>query len=290
MNAEADAVITEERDGVLVITLNRPEVLNAINSEMSRGLLAAVSRLDDDDALTVGVLTGAGRGFCSGMDLKAFAETGTPTGIQTFFARGARKPLVCAVEGFALAGGLEIALTCDLIVAARGSRFGIPETGVGLFAGGGALYRLPQRLPVGVAMELALTADPITAEAAHHYGLVTRLTDPGEALEEALALAERISRNAPLAVAASKQLIRDAAGRTDAEYWEIQRAPFDAIMGSNDAARGFAGVHREARTPLDRELTGGRALTPAGRSRRARRDRRAWRTRRRASHARPRGS
>jgi enoyl-CoA hydratase len=231
-------VMTEARDGVLVITLNRPEVMNAINTELSRGLLDAVSQLDEDTTLVAGVLTGNGRAFCAGMDLKAFAESGSPAGIHDFFEQGARKPLLCAVEGFALAGGLELALTCDLVVAARGAKFGIPEVKVGLFAGGGALFRLPHQLPVGVAMELALTGEPITAEQAHEYGLVTRLTEPGAALGEALTLAERIARNAPLAVVASKQLIRDSVGLTESEYWERQREPLAAITGSNDAQEG----------------------------------------------------
>ena len=232
------AVLTEVRGGVLVITLNRPEVFNAINRDLAQGLIDAVVLLDDDPALVAGVITGSGRGFCSGMDLKAFAETGEPPGIQSFYEHGARKPLVCAVEGLALAGGLEIALTCDLIVAARGAKLGIPEAQVGLFAAGGALFRLPHRLPFGVAMELALTAEPILAEEAHGYGLVARLAEKGEALPQALTLAERIARNAPLAVSASKELVRDAAGRTEAEFWERQRVPFDAVFNSNDAHEG----------------------------------------------------
>jgi enoyl-CoA hydratase len=233
-----DAVLTEARGSVLVVTLNRPEAMNAINRDVAVGLLEAVGRLDHDPSLSVGVLAGNGRAFSSGMDLKAFAATGEPPGMEPFYEHGARKPLVCAIEGFALAGGLEIALTCDLLVAARDARLGIPEARVGLFAAGGALFRLAQRVPVGLALELALTAEPISAERAHQYGLVSMLTDPGEALAEALALAERISRNAPLAVAASKQLIRSTAGHTEAELWDLQRAPFAAVFGSDDAKEG----------------------------------------------------
>src|SRR5829696_3076379 len=171
MSDAENAVLTETRGRVLLITLNRPEAMNAINTDLAQGLLRAVERLDTDDGLTAGVLTGAGRGFCAGMDLKAFAAGGPPKGFDGFIRHGARKPLIAAVEGFALAGGLEVALTCDLLVAAKGIKLGIPEAGVGLFAAGGALARLPRVLPFAVAMELALTGDPITAERAHEYGL-----------------------------------------------------------------------------------------------------------------------
>ena len=232
------AVLTEKRDRVLLVTLNRPEARNAINSDVGRGLLAAVAELDGDDGLTAGVLTGAGRGFCSGMDLKAFLSGGMPEGFSEFLEKGAKKPLIAAIEGFALAGGLELALTCDLLVAARGVEIGIPEVGVGLFAAGGALMRLPRRLPYGVAMEMALTADPIIAEKAAEYGLVTRLAEPGKVLEAALELAARVARNAPLAVAASKQLVRETAGRTEEEFWAFQRSFAAPVFTSEDAREG----------------------------------------------------
>ncbi len=233
-----DVVLTEKRGRVLLVTINRPEARNAINSDVGRGLVAALKELDEDAGLTAGVLTGAGRGFCSGMDLKAFLEGGTPEGFDEFLRHGARKPLIAAVEGFALAGGLEVALTCDLLVAAKGVKLGIPEVGVGLFAAGGALMRLPRRVPYGVAMEMALTADPILAEKALEYGLVSRLAEPGKALEVALELAERIARNAPLAVAASKRLIRDTAGRTEEEFWDHQRPFSGPVFSSEDAKEG----------------------------------------------------
>jgi enoyl-CoA hydratase len=192
------AVLTEIRGRVLVITLNRPDQMNAINTALAQGLLGAVRQLDEDPALTVGVLTGAGRGFCAGMDLKAFATEGGPIGMDEFIRNGAQKPLIAAIEGFALAGGLELALSCDLLVAAAGVKIGIPEVNVGLFAAGGGLLRLPRVLPYAVAMELALTADPITAEQAHSYGLVSRVSEKGGALEMAITLAERIAKNAPL--------------------------------------------------------------------------------------------
>src|SRR5262249_28753985 len=153
--------LVDRRGAVLVMTLNRPEVLNAIDATVVTGLLDAFAQLDDDPSLSVGVVAGNGRGFCSGMDLKAFARAGTPTGLRELYRRGAAKPLVGALEGFALGGGLELALLCDLLVAARGTKLGIPEVRVGLFAGGGGLFRLQDRLPRGLATEMAFTGEPI---------------------------------------------------------------------------------------------------------------------------------
>jgi len=234
----ADEVLSEIRGRVLLITLNRPDARNAVNSNLAQALLAAVERLDETKGLAVGVLTGAGRGFSSGMDLKAFAESGFPKGFAELLQRESTKPLIAAIEGFALAGGLEVALTCDLLVAARGARLGIPEVSVGLFAAGGGLMRLPRHLPYGVAMEMALTAEPILAEKAHEYGLVTHLCEPGKAVDTALELAERIARNAPLAVAVSKQILRATQGRTEAELWELQTPLGAKIIRSKDAKEG----------------------------------------------------
>lgn len=234
----SEAIITERRGPVLVITLNRPEQMNAIDAAMSRGLRAAIAELAADPALTLGILTGRGKGFCAGLDLKAFAKDGPPKDLSGFFREGSSKPLIAAIEGFAYAGGLEIALTCDLIVAARGAKFGIPEAKVGLFAAGGALLRLPRHLPYGVAMEMALTGAPITAEQAHDFGLINKLTEPGEALNTACELADRIARNAPLAIAASKQLIRQSHGVTEAEFWSLQSALVDSVFSSADAKEG----------------------------------------------------
>ncbi len=234
----ADVVLSEVRGRVLLVTLNRPDARNAVDSALAQGLLAAVERLDEDKGLTAGVLSGAGRGFCSGMDLKAFAKDGFPRGMEQLLTRESAKPLIAAIEGFALAGGLEIALACDLLVAARGAKLGIPEVSVGLFAAGGGLFRLPRFLPYGVAMEMALTAQPISAEQAHDYGLVTRLCDPGQAVECALELAEQIARNAPLAVALSKQVVRASQGRTEAELWEYQKPLAAKVIKSKDAREG----------------------------------------------------
>jgi len=234
----ADEVLTEVQGRVLVITLNRPEARNAVDSALGAALVAATEQLDGDDALSLGVLTGAGKGFSAGMDLKAFAREGPPRGLGTFLQKGAAKPLIAAVEGFALAGGLEIALTCDLIVAARGIKLGIPEAKRGLFAAGGAMLRLPRRVGLGKAMELALTADPVSAEEAQAIGLVDQLAEPGQALATALELAGRIAKNAPLSLALSKKLLREMHGRTEAEFWEFQARDAATIFVSEDAREG----------------------------------------------------
>jgi enoyl-CoA hydratase len=250
--ADDAPVLTEARGKTLLITLNRPDARNAVNRDLAEALAAALDGLDTDQALAVGVLTGAGRGFSAGMDLKAFLSGRMPNvdgrGFAGITESSCRKPLIAAVEGFALAGGLEIALSCDLIVAAEGARLGIPETGVGLFAGAGALLRLPRRVPYGVAMEMALTADPITAERGAELGLVDRLAAPGQAVTVALELAERIARNAPLALAASKEILRETQGRTEAEFWELQRDHVRAVFASEDAKEG-ATAFAEKRAP-----------------------------------------
>jgi|TARA_B100001540_G_C15724192_1_gene604528 enoyl-CoA hydratase len=237
--SENNAVLTEKRDRVLLITLNRPDAMNSINGDLSHGLMAAIESLNTDSDLTAGVLTGAGRGFCAGMDLKAFARGEDIGPFMKFIKSGAEKPLIGAVEGFALAGGLELALTCDLLVAAEGVKLGIPEVGVGLYAAAGGLLRLPSRVGFSKAMEMAITADPITAEEAYNYGLVARLTEKGEAVEGALALAERIAQNAPLAVAASKKIIEATTqGLTEEELWALNTELQIPVFTSNDAREG----------------------------------------------------
>ena len=234
----SDAVLTEQRGRVLLITLNRPEAMNAINAALSTGLWDAVQRLNDDPGLTAGVLAGNGRGFCAGMDLKAFARGEDIGPMMTFVRHGAKKPLIAAIEGFALAGGLELALSCDLLVAAQGAKLGIPEAGVGLFAAGGGLLRLPSRVGYSKAMEMAITADPIRAEEAAELGLVARVAEKGAAVDVAMELAERVAKNAPLAVAASKALIKAAQGITEEEFWALQ-APLQAeVFSSQDAKEG----------------------------------------------------
>jgi enoyl-CoA hydratase len=246
-------VLTERREGVLLITLNRPDMRNAVNLPLAEGIAAALDELDDEDALSVGVLTGAGKGFCAGMDLKAFVTGERPwvgdRGFAGIVRRASLKPLIAAVEGFAVAGGLEVALACDLIVAARGAKLGIPEVKRSLVAAGGALLRLPRSLPYNVAMELALTGEPILAERAFELGLVNRLADPGAAVAEALRLAAQIAVNAPLALAASKRILQDQWDWSSADMWEAQSAISDPVFTSEDAREG-ATAFAEKRPPV----------------------------------------
>jgi enoyl-CoA hydratase len=236
--SDEPAVLTERRGRVLLITLNRPDAMNSVNNALATGLLAACAELDDDAGLTAGVLTGNGRGFSAGMDLKAFLAGEDVSGLFQFVKDGTKKPLIGAIEGFALAGGLEMALTCDLLVAAKGAKLGIPEAGVGLFAAAGGLLRLPSRVGYSKAMEMAITADPITAEEAFEYGMVARLTEKGEAVEGAMAIAERVAKNAPLSVAASKQLVRATQGVTEDEFWKLQEPLQRSVFTSNDSREG----------------------------------------------------
>ncbi|HUN77876.1 MAG TPA: crotonase/enoyl-CoA hydratase family protein, partial [Solirubrobacteraceae bacterium] len=205
------AVISERRGDVLLITIDRPDVRNAVDAAVAEGIARALDELDGDDGLAVGVLTGAGGYFSAGMDLGAFVRGESPyfgdRGFAGITRRSSRKPLIAAVEGFAVAGGMEVALACDLIVAARGARLGIPEAKRSLVAAGGALLRLPRRMPYHVVMELALTGELLPAERFHELGVVNRLAEPGAAVDVALELAGEISRNGPLALAASKQIL-----------------------------------------------------------------------------------
>jgi enoyl-CoA hydratase len=246
-------VLTERRDGVLLITLNRPEARNAVNLAVAEGVAAALDELDGDPGVTVGVLTGAGPGFCAGMDLKAFVAGERPflpdRGFAGIVRRGARKPLIAAVEGFAVAGGLEIALACDLIVAARGARLGIPEVKRSLVAAAGALRRLPRRVPYGVAMEMALTGEPIAAERGYELGLVNRLAEPGGAVQAAIELAGAIAVNGPLAVTATKAILERQADWPEDEFWDRQGEIADPVFGSDDAREG-AIAFSERREPV----------------------------------------
>jgi len=233
---------TAVHGAVLVITIARPGQRNAVNRAVADGIAAAVDHLDGDDDLRAGVLTGAGGYFCAGMDLKAFATGERPhvpgRGFAGLVERPPRKPLVAAVEGFALAGGMELALACDLVVAARGARFGLPEVTRGLVPAAGGLLRLPARVPRGAALELVLTGAPVSSERAYELGLVTRLTEPGTALDEALALAATIAANAPLATVAAKAILDQAPGWPADEAWARQRAIADPVIGSDDAGEG----------------------------------------------------
>ena len=248
-----EPVLTERRDGVLLITLNRPEARNAVNIALAEGVAAALDDLDADGDLRAGVLTGAGKGFCAGMDLKAFVAGERPwvgdRGFAGIVQRASRKPLIAAIEGFAVAGGLELALSCDLIVAARGAKLGVPEVKRSIVAAAGALRRLPQRLPYGVAMELALTGDPIEAERAYELGLVNRLANPGAAVQTALELATAIARNGPLALDATKATLQQQFDWTEAEFWQRQAELAEPVMRSQDAREG-ATAFAEKREPV----------------------------------------
>jgi len=253
MTESEPAVLTERRERVLVITINRPDQRNAVNAAVAHGIAAALDELDGEDGLSVGVITGAGKGFSAGMDLKAFVTGERPWAGDRGFAgitqRAAAKPLIAAIEGFAVAGGLEVALSCDLIVAAKGARLGIPEVKRSLVAAAGGLLRLPRMLPRNVAMELALTGEPITADRAHELGLVNRLTEPGEALETALVLAVAVAQNGPLALAATKRILTESADWPDAEFFARQQAIVDPVMASEDAREG-ATAFAEKRAPV----------------------------------------
>ncbi len=243
MSTDSQApVLVEQRDRVLVVTINRPEARNAINATVAEQISAAMDRLDADGALAVGIITGAGGGFCAGMDLKAFVAGGRPKWGRRGFAGLVElppgKPLIAAVEGFAVAGGLEVALACDLIVAASGARLGIPEVKRGLTAAGGGLWRLPRRIPAAIAAEMALTGDPITAERGHALGLVNVVCEPGEALAAALELGARIAANAPLSLAATKRALALQQDWSTDEVWSRQREILDPVARSEDAREG----------------------------------------------------
>jgi enoyl-CoA hydratase len=249
----SDEVLVEHGDGVAVITINRPSARNAVNAAVAQGMAAAIEELDARDDLVIGIVTGAGGTFCAGMDLKAFLAGETVMVAGKGFAglcqSPPRKPLIAAVEGWALAGGCEVALACDLIVAAETAKFGIPEVKRGLVAGAGGLVRLPRRIPPAVAMELALTGDPISASDAHRLGLVNRLTPEGGALDGARRLAATIAANGPLAVAVSKQIVGRALDWTMEQAWQEQEALLQPVFTSQDAREG-ALAFAEKRPPV----------------------------------------
>lgn len=229
-------------DGVLVIEINRPHARNAVTLEVSELIAEAVERLDGDQDLAVGVLTGAGGTFCAGMDLKAFAageRAEIPErGFGGLVEAPPRKPLLAAIEGFALAGGFELALACDLIVAGRDAVVGLPEVTRSLVAIGGGLIRLPRRVPYHVAMEICLTGAPVSAERAYVLGIINRLVESGNALSGALDLAEQIRRNGPLAVQATKAIASQAKDWTESEAWRRQHEIGAPVFDSYDAHEG----------------------------------------------------
>lgn len=248
-----DAILTEVRNGVLIVTMNRPEAKNAISQAMAEGVGDAMDRLDSDPDLRVGVLTGAGGTFCAGMDLKAFARGERPVlrnkGFAGLVKAPPKKPLIAAVEGYALAGGFEIALSCDLVVAGKGAKFGLPEVKRGLTAAAGGLFRLPRRIPYSVAMELILTGRMWEAEDAAAVGFLSRLTEQGGALDAAVELAEEIAVNAPLSLMASKQVVVESAGWAPEDAFSRQESIVDPVRQSADAKEG-ALAFVEKRAPV----------------------------------------
>ena len=238
-------LLRERRGHIEILTINRPKARNAINGAVSRGFAAAFDELEADDDYWVVIVTGAGdQAFSAGMDLKAFTagEAGEIMGAKGGFGgivqRGFTKPLIAAVNGSALAGGCEIMLACDLVVAVEGAVFGIPEVKRGLMAGAGALIRLPKRIPPTVALELAMTGESIDAQRALALGLINRVVPPEKLMDESLALANAIAKNAPLAVRVSKRVMKQAGELPDAEGWAINNAAMPEVFGSADAMEG----------------------------------------------------
>lgn len=235
----------EVRGRVALITINRPEARNAVNGDVASGVESAIDRLEEDENVWSGVLTGAGTVFSAGADLKAIAS-GQAAGLATqkggfagITTRDRKKPIIAAVDGPALAGGCEIALSCDLIVASTNAAFGLPEVKRNLVAAGGGLFRLPRAIPQNIAMEVVLTGDPITAERAAQFGLVNVLVEAGQAVDAAIALAERICANAPLAVWESRKIVLDAMTQDDQTLWRRSAEAFGRIGGSEDTAEGL---------------------------------------------------
>ncbi|MFF3354007.1 crotonase/enoyl-CoA hydratase family protein [Streptomyces sp. NPDC002917] len=252
-SAASDIVLHERRGGVLTITINRPAQKNAVDHEVAVRLAAALDLLDADPELSVGVLTGAGGVFSAGMDLKAFAKGELPVlpgrGFGGLTGTAVRKPLVAAVEGWPLGGGFEMVLACDLIVAAEDARFGLPEVTRGLVAAAGGLVRLPRRLPYHVAARVLLTGEPLTAAEGKEYGLVNELTPPGAALDVARELAGRVARNAPLALAAVKEVLRETQGLNESDAFTRQDELTSGLFSSEDAQEG-ARAFTEKRAPV----------------------------------------
>jgi enoyl-CoA hydratase len=248
-----DVVLVERRGAVQVVTINRPQARNALDAAVARLVAAAVDELDASDDLRAGVLTGAAGFFSAGKDLKAFLRGETPAiegrGLCGITRTPPRKPLIAAVEGGALAGGFELVLACDLVVAGRGARFGVPEVTRSLVAAGGAALLLPQRVPRAVALELLLTGAPMAADRAAAVGLVNRVVDDGTALDAALELAGVIAANGPLAVAATKQIVQSAPAWAPDEMYERQDEIVGPVFASEDAREGST-AFAERRPPV----------------------------------------
>ncbi len=239
--SEENAVLTEVEDGVLIVTMNRPEAKNAMNKAQAEGIAAAMDRLEADGDLRCAILTGAGGTFCSGMDLKGFLRGERPSiegrGFGGLTEWTPSKPVIAAVDGYALAGGMELAMSCDLIVANSGSKFGIPEAKRGLAAAAGGLIKLPRQIPPRIAMELALTGEFISAQRAYDLGFVNRVVE-GPSIDGAKELAKAVAANGPLALIASKAVIRQSHTWSDEEMWTKQGAITMPVFVSEDAREG----------------------------------------------------
>jgi enoyl-CoA hydratase len=249
----SDEVLIERRGAVQVIVINRPQARNALNLAVATGIRDAVDELDADGELRAGVLTGAGGTFSAGMDLKAFLTGELPSfpgrGLCGITETPPRKPLIGAAEGWALAGGFELLLACDLVVAGASARFGVPEVKRGLVAGAGGALLLAQRIPRAIALEMLLTGDPIDAARAAEVGLVNRVVDEGQALDAAVELATSIAANGPLALIAAKETATHAGDWNGAEKWEKANALMAPVFGSQDAQEG-ARAFAEKRPPV----------------------------------------
>ena len=247
----SEEVLTSVEDGILVVTINRPDAKNAMTKAAAEGIAAAMDRLDSEDDLRVGILTGAGGTFCSGMDLKGFLRGESPVvegrGFGGVVQAPPRKPLIAAVDGYALAGGLELMIACDLVVANDGAKFGIPEVKRGLVAAAGGVMMLPDQIPERIAMELALTGDFIDAARAYELGLINRVTN-GSALDGAKELAAKIVANGPLAVKVSKAVIKESRAWPMEERYERQTQLIAPVFVSEDAREGAA-AFAEKRAP-----------------------------------------
>ncbi len=237
-----DAILTDVADGVAVITINRPQARNAVNGEVARGMAAATDEFDARADVRAIVITGAGGTFSAGMDLKGFLSGDAPMAAGRGFGgiaeRPPAKPVIAAVEGYALAGGFELVLACDLVVASEEAKFGLPEVRRGLVAGAGGLLRLPSRIPYHVAMEIALTGEHFPASRLAEVGLVNKLVPAGQALAAAKELAARVALGAPLALAASKRVIVESADWPASEAFARQSEVIRPVFGSKDATEG----------------------------------------------------
>lgn len=239
------AVEFEQRGPFAVVKINRPDARNAVNADVAQGIEAAIDKIEADDGIWVGILTGEPPVFCAGADLKEI-NAGRAGSLATerggfggIVQRERAKPIIAAVDGPALAGGTEIVLACDLVVASTTATFGIPEVKRSLVAAGGGLFRLGRKLPFNLAMELALTGDPIAAQQAHSHGLVNRLVEPGKALDGAIALAEQICANAPVAVRESRKVVLAATNAPDDVGWKMSIEGMAAAMSSEDFSEGL---------------------------------------------------